>query len=156
MTGFVSARRAVRFVQAYLTLLRIHQTLRVGGFKAAQRAFLQPWRGGNSAVSPDITREIEWAVETACGWQWQRSVCLHRSLAAYCLLQKQGANPVFITGVTSRPFASHAWVELDGCPVADSEMEAVRYHYKPILTVPKQTCAASPSATLLQNRTLTF
>jgi hypothetical protein len=100
----------------------------------------------------ETVREIAWAVETACAWQWQRTVCLHRSLAAYCLLRAARGRPVYITGVMMRPFASHAWVEIGGCPVADTEMEAVRYHYLPILRLPDDTTekigpkAATPKA----------
>jgi hypothetical protein len=145
MSPRISLRRVVRFCHAYLCLLRIHRVLHHGGFTAAKGVFLRPWRPGNTALDPNGTTvgEIAWAVETACVWQWRRTVCLHRSLAAYCLLRAARGRPVHITGVMMRPFASHAWTEVGGCPVADSEMEAVRYHYRPILCLPDHTDAAS-------------
>lgn len=49
------------------------------------------------------------------------STCLTRSLVLYALLRQHGYRPEFVVGVagTSRAFDAHAWVTLDGLPVAD-------------------------------------
>jgi hypothetical protein len=94
-------------------------------------------------VDDPLRAEIEWAVARAAAWQWQRTVCLPRSLATYTLLQACGAQPRLIVGVTSQPFSSHAWVELGGTPVGDAEMGGRHYQYRPILRLPKDTPTAT-------------
>lgn len=49
------------------------------------------------------------------------STCLTRSLVLYTLLRQHGYQPRFLVGVagSARQFDAHAWVTLDGAPVAD-------------------------------------
>jgi hypothetical protein len=131
-------RRGLRFVQAYTLLLRIHRVLARDGFTGAQRGFLLPWRENSQELPPDhpLVREVEWAVQQACFWQWRRSECLYRSLAAYQLLRANGARPRFVMAARGCPFASHAWTELNGSPVADEQMDGHREHFRPLLLIP--------------------
>lgn len=49
------------------------------------------------------------------------SNCLTRSLVLYAMLRQHGHQPQFMLGVsgTARSFDAHAWVAVDGVPVAD-------------------------------------
>lgn len=135
----IPPRRVLRFVQAYLYLLKIHRTLERDGFTGARKYFVRDWKPRSRPLAPDHTtaRDIAWAVDRACAWQWKRSVCLHRALATYALLRAAGAQPRFVMAIMNRPFASHAWAELDGQPVADAAMDESRYLYKPVLRLPQ-------------------
>src|SRR3546814_11352395 len=57
--------------------------------------------------------------------------CLVQSLATCALLRRQGVPCRFAIGVRSRPFAAHAWVELDA-QVVNDDLENVR-QFTPIL-----------------------
>jgi Transglutaminase-like superfamily len=59
------------------------------------------------------------AVDIACIWYWKEVLCLQRSAATVCLLRKHGIPAHLIIGVQHVPFASHAWVEVDGRVVND-------------------------------------
>ncbi len=52
---------------------------------------------------------------------WSSS-CLTRSLVLYAMLRQHGHHPRFVLGVagTSNTFDAHAWVTVDGTPVADA------------------------------------
>ncbi len=139
-------RRAWLFTRAYAQLLRIQRVLLQRGFSGLQADYLLPWKPGSRPVRAQdrLAQEVEWAVEQACAWQLRRTVCLHRATLAYSLLRAIGGRPRFVMGVAGRPFGSHAWVELEGEPFADGEMEASRYHFRPILSLPA-TARLNPS-----------
>jgi len=141
----LSPRRIVLFVQAFCCLCAIHRILERDGFTGARRRYLRAWKPRSRALARDtaLVRDVEWAVLQACAWQWKRSVCLHRSLATYALLQAVGTRPRFVMAIANRPFASHAWTELDGQPVADATMNESRYLYKPVLCVPNEPAPRS-------------
>jgi hypothetical protein len=42
------------------------------------------------------------------------SRCLFRSLTLMCMLQRRGISQVVVIAVRPRPFAAHAWVEVEG------------------------------------------
>lgn len=133
-----SLRRAWLFTGAYVRLLRIQRVLLQRGFAGLQAEYLLPWKPGSRSLRAEdaLVRDVEWAVEQACAWQVRRTVCMHRATLAYSLLRAVGGRPRFVMAVASRPFGSHAWVELEGEPFADEEMEATRYYYRPILSLP--------------------
>lgn len=45
------------------------------------------------------------------------SRCLFRSLTVMCMLDRRGLDQTVVIAVRPRPFAAHAWVEVDGQPV---------------------------------------
>jgi hypothetical protein len=54
------------------------------------------------------------------------SRCLFRSLTVMCMLDRRGLDQTLVIAVRPRPFAAHAWVEVEGQPVlpdADSGYE---------------------------------
>ncbi len=58
-------------------------------------------------------RESVVAVSTRCAGLG----CLQRSVATVLLCRARGTWPDWCTGFRVRPFAAHAWVEVDGHPV---------------------------------------
>lgn len=54
-----------------------------------------------------------------------RSQCLEQSMTGYILLRRRGFDVQLRIGVQPYPFAAHAWLELDGKPLTESE-EVVR------------------------------
>lgn len=49
--------------------------------------------------------------------------CLERSMATALLCRLRGSWPQWRTGVALQPFQAHAWVEVEGRPVGESERE---------------------------------
>jgi ATP-binding cassette subfamily B protein len=50
-----------------------------------------------------------------------RIACLEKSLAVFLLATSQGKSIDMVIGVKLAPFASHAWVEVEGVPVHEEE-----------------------------------
>ena len=52
------------------------------------------------------------------------ATCLRRSLLLYGWLRRRGLQPVLLLGVAERtgPFQAHAWVEVEGTPLLDSDL----------------------------------
>lgn len=67
----------------------------------------------------------------AYGYGPWTSSCLTRSLVLYTMLRQHGYRPRFLLGVggTEREFAAHAWVTLDGTPVADTPGCIIDYRH---------------------------
>jgi Transglutaminase-like superfamily len=83
------------------------------------------WRDPRSIVrDPALEDEVVAVVERvyAHGRIPRRHNCLERSLLAYRYLSEINAAPVLVVGLASeRPARGHAWVLVDGQPVAESE-----------------------------------
>lgn len=141
-------RRIYLFARAYLCLARANALLRRHSLLEVYRLLVRPWKAAprTLAAGDPLVHEIEWAVARAAAWQWRRTVCVPRSLAAYELLRGCGARPELVVGVTSKPFSSHAWVELDGEPIGDGSMDGRHYHYRPILRLPRDPAPARSTA----------
>lgn len=136
-----SVHDAWGFLRAYIAVMRAHRLLERRGLKGAQKVMLRPWKT-NSNITPD-DRLITWvdkAVLAACRWQTREITCFPRAVAAYSLLRSAGARPVMHIGIKARPFAGHAWVEVDGCVVADSMTSAeLRNCLSAIISIPSST-----------------
>ena len=46
--------------------------------------------------------------------------CLFRSLTLMSLMERRGIHPELVIAVRPKPFAAHAWIELDGRPLLPS------------------------------------
>jgi transglutaminase superfamily protein len=58
-------------------------------------------------------------MDLACVLYFKRVLCLQRSAATTLLLRRYGWRAEMVTGVQILPFASHAWVEIEGTVVND-------------------------------------
>jgi hypothetical protein len=137
-----SVHDAWGFLWAYIVVIRARRLLERGGLKGVQRVMLRPWKTNSVNLTPD-DRLITWvnkAVLAACRWQTRKITCFPRAVAAYSLLRSAGARPVIHIGIKARPFAGHAWVEVDGCVVADSMTRAeLRNCLSAIISIPSST-----------------
>ena len=77
-------------------------------------------------VDDDQVTRIVNAVSTATSLYWRPVKCLHRSAATTRLLRSFGIPAQLIIGYRAKPFLSHAWVEVDGRVVNDSQALAQR------------------------------
>jgi transglutaminase superfamily protein len=72
-------------------------------------------------LSAGVVDDIVWAVDEACVWYVKRAACLQRSAVLVRLLRRRGARADLVIGYRPLPFESHAWVEIDGRVVNDSQ-----------------------------------
>ena len=68
----------------------------------------------------NLEDRISDAMRWASSLYWKRVLCLQRSVAMARLLRRYGLDAEVVIGCRSEPFASHAWVEIDGRIVNDS------------------------------------
>jgi transglutaminase superfamily protein len=68
------------------------------------------------------------AVSLASCFYWKRVYCLQRSVAATRLLRQSGIHGRVVIGYRPSPFFSHAWVEVEGRVVNDSQGYRERMH----------------------------
>lgn len=69
------------------------------------------------------TKILTWCVGAAAGTHIVRARCLERSLTLQRLLRKQGVPANLQIGVRSEgdSIAAHAWIEIEGRPIAEPE-----------------------------------
>jgi hypothetical protein len=65
-------------------------------------------------ASREVERAICDAVLLATCFHWKPVLCLQRSVCTVRLLRSHGIHARAVIGYRSRPFFSHAWVEVDG------------------------------------------
>src|SRR5881392_3467815 len=74
---------------------------------------------GNEADAETVQRVCN-AVNHALIWYPKRVMCLQRSAVTTCLLRNQGVPARMVLGAQKYPFRAHAWVEVDGLPVNET------------------------------------
>lgn len=111
-TARVLAHLPPRRIRAVLTLLRRHAAL----------ATYHQAKDAHEAIL---------AVSVLCGGRY----CLQRSLAITLLCRIRGVWPTWCTGVRTAPFVAHAWVEVDGQPVDESQDPG---YYRPLIVIPPE------------------
>ncbi|UNO43087.1 lasso peptide biosynthesis B2 protein [Streptomyces sp. MST-110588] len=111
----ITARCAVAAARA-LILLPPH---RLGQVLRALRHGARPARADRTLSA----RQAVVSVSARCAGQG----CLQRSVATALLCRLRGTWPDWCTGVRTRPFRAHAWVEAQGAAVGESEDMAL-YH----------------------------
>lgn len=77
--------------------------------------------------------EVDLKIKKFCRYSFKNKQCLHISLMLYIILVRHGYNPEFIIGVSTRPFMSHAWIEVDNKVVNDHC--SIKNIYVPILRI---------------------
>jgi len=115
--------------QAFWELVRYDLVRSLFGFRRihAQMARHSPRRGqGESAGATEIEQRVAKAVSLASCFYWRPVPCLQRSVAAARLLRKNEVPAELVIGFRPIPFFSHAWVEVQGRVVNDSQEYARR------------------------------
>ena len=118
---------AMLVLRALWELLRYDVVNAASGFQQVCRQLeLQP-------VAPHRTldaaeKQVCDAISLAACFYWKRVYCLQRSVAATRLLRQSGIPGRMVIGYRPSPFFSHAWVEVEGRVVNDSQGYRERMH----------------------------
>ncbi|MEU3753439.1 lasso peptide biosynthesis B2 protein [Streptomyces olivoreticuli] len=97
------------------------------------RQVLGRFRPGDAPATAEQVLAAREAVVAASERCAVEAGCLQRSLAVVLLCRLGGLGVVWCTGVRSRPFRAHAWVEAGGSPVGEPYPAG---YFAPIVTVP--------------------
>jgi len=107
-------------VRAFCELIRYDLTNSIFGFERVLRRMTAA-RVKDCPVLPGTVALVSNAVTLATCFYWKPVLCLQRSTAAASMLRKNGVPALLVIGYRSAPFFSHAWVEVDGRVVNDSQ-----------------------------------
>src|SRR2546429_6371705 len=100
-------------LQAYLKLIQFDIYLARKDFAALyNKVRMSPL--GKKAPSQDAVDRICAAVDMPCIWYWKEALCLQRSWALACLLNRYAVPSRMVIGAQQMRFKAHSWVELDG------------------------------------------
>lgn len=109
-------------VRAIWNLMQYDLRMAILGFRHLHCGFLQSKISTSySPVDADLVTRIVAAVMTASSLYWHRVQCLQKSAIITRLLRKFGIPAELIIGYRGDPFRSHAWVEVNGRVVNDSQ-----------------------------------
>ena len=106
-------------------------SLRVIGFARTMR--LARVLGGNreTDVADPIIRQTLHNIIVATALYPGRSKCLEQTVAAFLLLRRRGARVQMGLGVQPYPFFAHAWLEMNGRPLTESDEVVSRFALLP-------------------------
>ena len=109
--------------------------LRVLGFARSYR--IAQYLGGDaiSDVDDTVIRDTLHNVIVATALYPGRSKCLEQTVASYVLLRRRGADVKMRLGVQPYPFFAHAWLEMNGQPLTESNEVVARFALLPDLAV---------------------
>ncbi|MGW1072461.1 lasso peptide biosynthesis B2 protein [Streptomyces sp. NPDC002537] len=118
-----------RSVRAAVVAARLLAALPPGRIRQLLRLVRLGVTGPASAEQALAAREAVTSASARCAMEHG---CLQRSLAVVLLCRMSGVWATWCTGVRTRPFRSHAWVEAVGAPVGEPYPEG---YFTPILWV---------------------
>jgi hypothetical protein len=117
-----------RFVfDASVLLLRFELVMTVSGVRSVWRIVKSHEPRYGSPSSRPTTATLCRAIDIACAFYPKRVLCLQRSAATVLLLRRHGIAAELVIGAQILPFRSHAWVEVDKCPVGDKSYVSTLY-----------------------------
>ena len=77
-------------------------------------------------VSPDVAAICE-AIRIARSWYLKQVLCLQDSAVTACMLRNHGIPAVMVIATVTLPFDPHAWVEVEGRVVNDTDEHIAKY-----------------------------
>lgn len=116
MPPFVRILLAAR---AMWELYRYDLVAATSGFRGVHRK-LQGLACGSRSSLCDLEIVIPGTVAAVSSFYWKPVPCLQRSVVTARLLRHHGIEAQVVIGCRAAPFASHAWVEVNGRVVNDS------------------------------------
>jgi hypothetical protein len=120
-------RRVLLFLRALWELIAYDLRIRTFGFQKVYGSVLhRPCTATGPLRDGKLTAQVVGAVAAAARYYWRPVRCLQRSVAATRLLRSFGVPAELIIGYRPKPFLSHAWVEVSGHVVNDSQALAER------------------------------
>lgn len=114
-------------ILAFLTLAAVDIRMNLFGFPTLYRTVKKSPTAKNRTVQTDIVSRICTAVERAAFYYFRETKCLVRSATITMMLRRFGVAAELIIGCTKLPFLAHAWVEVNGKVIADSESVKTTY-----------------------------
>jgi hypothetical protein len=111
--------RILLAVRAMWELCRYDLAAAASGFRGVHRK-LQGLACGGRSSHPGLEIVIPRTVTAVSSFYWKPVLCLQRSVVAVRLLRHYGIEAQVVIGCRAAPFASHAWVEVNGRVVNDS------------------------------------
>jgi hypothetical protein len=111
--------RILLAVRALWELCRYDLAAATSGFRGVHRK-LQGLACGSRSSHSGLEIVIPRAVAAVSSFYWRPVLCLQRSVVTARLLRQYGIEAQVVIGCRSAPFASHAWVEVNGCVINDS------------------------------------
>ena len=111
--------RIVLAVRAMWELCRYDLVAATSGFRGVYRK-LQGLACGSRTSHFDPETVVPRTVAAVSSFYWKPIPCLQRSVATARLLRHYGVGAQVVIGCRTAPFASHAWVEVNGRVVNDS------------------------------------
>ncbi|MGA2725778.1 MAG: lasso peptide biosynthesis B2 protein [Bryobacteraceae bacterium] len=111
--------RIVLAVRAMWELCRYDLVAATSGFRGVYRR-LQGLACGRRSSHSGLEMVVPRTVTAVSSFYWKRVPCLQRSVVTARLLRQYGVEAQVVIGCRAAPFASHAWVEVNGRVVNDS------------------------------------
>lgn len=122
--GRLSPLRRLRLAaEVAVAYLQVRWQMRGGDAESAVRSLRARMAPTGGAA------ELEAGEELVAAWRLARATrrvltrlpgdsrCLFRSLTLMCMLERRGISQVVVIAVRPRPFAAHAWIEVEGAAV---------------------------------------
>jgi hypothetical protein len=119
-----AVRTAMLMCEAWVQIVRVGAALRRHGFSGATALLAPAHDPGRDDAS--LTAAIGNAVALAGCCYWRPVLCLHRSIALVGVMRRHGLRARLVVAYRPAPFTAHAWVEVDGRVVNDSQEYANR------------------------------
>lgn len=123
----LSLRRLILIARALGTLVAVDFRLRKSGFAGLHQTLAKSRTSIVLEREPESVTTLCAAVENAAFWYFRQVRCLEKSATLALILRKFGVHAVVVIGCRKLPFASHAWVEVEGQVVNDDQ--SVRQTY---------------------------
>jgi hypothetical protein len=112
--------------RACLELIQYDIRLAVFGFRSIHSGLQRRACKAGPSADSDLAARIVDAVSTASSLYWRPVKCLQRSTATVRVLRGFGIAAHLVIGYRPNPFLGHAWVEVAGRVVNDSQAFAQR------------------------------
>jgi hypothetical protein len=116
----------VRYAHAFAALVianLLRRVCRPATWSAVLRMATKQPSAGRDRVD-----DIPEAIDRASQWFPTRVLCVQRSLAIALLCRMRGCAAMVVLGARPRPFAAHAWVELNDTLVGEEPGKTRFYH----------------------------
>jgi hypothetical protein len=111
--------RILLAARAMWELCRYDLVTSASGFRGVHRK-LQGLACGSRSSHSGLEMVIPRTVTAVSSFYWKPVPCLQRSVVTVRLLRQYGVEAQVVIGCRAVPFASHAWVEVNGRVVNDS------------------------------------
>ena len=118
--------RLILTARVLAEILRYEVVVALRGFRGVHYGLNRPLPPRK--CQEGIESAVREAVETVTTLYWRRVLCLERSVITARVLHRYGVAAEVVIGYRLKPFAGHAWVEIDGQVVNDSPGCAEKLH----------------------------